>query len=35
MASLVVFVLQRSRVTQTLTKKGIKAVGVWYRVETH
>jgi len=32
-ASLVVFVVKGSRLAQSLIKKGIKALGVWYRVE--
>jgi len=34
-ASSVVFVVKGSRVAQSLVKKGIKAAGVWYRVETY
>ena len=34
-ASSVVFVMKGSRVAQSLLKKGIKAAGVWYRVETY
>jgi len=33
--SSVVFILKGSRVAQSLVKKGIKAAGVWYRVETY
>jgi hypothetical protein len=34
-ASSVVFVVKGSKVAQSLVKKGIKAAGVWYRVETY
>jgi len=34
-ASLVVFVVMGSMVVQSLFKKGIKAVGMWYRVEMY
>ena len=34
-ASSVVFVVKGSSVTESLVKKGIKAAGVWYRVETY
>jgi len=33
--SLVVFVVKGSRVAQSLVKKGIKALGLWYRVEMY
>jgi len=33
-ASSVVFFVKGSKVAQSLVKKGIKAAGVWYRVET-
>jgi hypothetical protein len=34
-ASSVVFVVKGTRVAGSLVKKGIKAAGVWYRVETY
>jgi len=34
-ASSDVFVVKGSKVTQSVVKKGIKAAGVWYRVETY
>jgi len=34
-ASSVVFVVKRSKVAQSSVKKGIKAAGVWYQVETY
>jgi len=34
-ASLLVFVVKGNKMPQTVVKKGIKAAGVWYRVETY
>jgi len=34
-ASSVVFVVKRSKMAQSLVKKGIKVAGAWYRVETY